>query len=195
MNNESNCKKMCARNTLRKPGGGAPWWYVLGLLLIPALPRAAHALVDDVKQPIQIEADQVELDEKRQISTYSGRVTMVQGSVHVQDDTVTVTTVQEKVRDIVARGKPARFRQRPEGQPEDVEAEALEVIYRASAGSVTLRGDALMSQGQNVFRGEHIFYDMTANLVRANGGGSDQGRVRVTIDPNSVQRGKNESKR
>ncbi|MEK6749319.1 MAG: lipopolysaccharide transport periplasmic protein LptA [Pseudomonadota bacterium] len=158
--------------------------------LAPALllcwPGLVHALDDDARQAISIEADQVELDEKRQISTYTGHVKMIQGSVHVQADHIVITGKANKVIEITARGQPAYFRQRPEGAQVDVEAQANEVVYHITHTTVSLRGAAQMSQGNNVFRGEHIHYDMTANVVRATNGGNERNRVQVTIDPATV---------
>ena len=170
----------------RRPARNLQLWRLgcIGGLLTCQL--TAHALDSDTQQPITIEADQVELDEKRQISTYTGRVKMLQGSVRVLADNVVIRGKANKIIEITAHGKPAYFRQRPEGQTMDVEAQANVVVYQLAQTTVTLRGTAQMNQGNNVFRGEQIFYDIAANIVRANNGGDERSRVQVTIDPATV---------
>ncbi|MFC2307407.1 MAG: LptA/OstA family protein, partial [Neisseria elongata] len=43
----------------------------------------AHALESDRKQPIEIEADQGELDQKNQSTTFSGNVVIKQGTLNI----------------------------------------------------------------------------------------------------------------
>lgn len=56
-------------------------------------------------------------------------------------------------------------------------AEAKQAIYDVASGNVTLIGDVLLTQGQNVMSGEH----MVVNL--ADGTAQMQGRIRSVLQP------------
>ena len=61
------------------------------LLLLLSLPAAlTHALPDDRDQPIHITADKALRDEKKGVTIYSGNVQMVQGSLELEADTLTI---------------------------------------------------------------------------------------------------------
>ena len=55
-----------------------------------AVSLQAHALESDRKQPIEIEADQGELDQKNQSTTFSGNVVIKQGTLNIRAASVNV---------------------------------------------------------------------------------------------------------
>lgn len=143
---------------------------------------AAGALSSDKDQPIHIEADRADLDERRGISVYRGGVVMTRGTLRITGDEITLYVRDDTVRKAVAVGTPATYRQRPDGREEDIRAEARRMEYHAEQNKVILLGGALLQQGGNMFRSERIEYDLARDVVNA-GGGTGNERVRVIIQP------------
>ena len=56
-------------------------------LLLLALSFSAHALESDRKQPISIDADSGSLDQKNQVTVFSGNVIIKQGSINMRPAT------------------------------------------------------------------------------------------------------------
>ncbi len=165
------------------------WMRVLLTFLLLAWGPAALALPNDQKQPIQIEADGVEIDDGRQVSIYSGSVDIRQGSMHLQADRVTVHHEQSgQPHRIVAGGRPARFRQLAKKGSKEVTARAMRIEYDAGSEEVVFIGKAVLTQGKDSFRSDRILYDRHKAVVKAGAAISDSGkkkgeRVRITIDP------------
>lgn len=159
------------------------------VLLLLAWGAVALALPDDQRQPIQIEADGVEIDDGRQVSIYTGSVDVRQGSMHLQADRVTVHHRQSRQpHRIVAEGRPARFRQLAKKGGKEVKARALRIEYDANKEEVVLIDQAVLTQGKDSFRSDRILYDRRKAVVKAGaavaGSGAKKGeRVRITIDP------------
>ena len=63
----------------------------LGIALVGVLLAAqTFALSTDREQPINIEADQAEADDNLGVAIYKGDVVIVQGSMRILGDTVTI---------------------------------------------------------------------------------------------------------
>ena len=59
---------------------------------------------------------------------------------------------------------------------------AREILYDSASSTVTLQGDALLSDGRNDIRGDKLVYDLAAERVSA-GNAASGDRVRITIRP------------
>ena len=59
-------------------------------LLLLLLPGQLWALSSDGEQPIEVEADELEVRDKEKISIYLGNVTLVQGSLEISADRVVI---------------------------------------------------------------------------------------------------------
>lgn len=64
---------------------------------------SAWALPTDRDQPIRIQADDAQLDDKNGIATYKGDVIITQGSMKVTGNTVTITRTAAGDIDVVTR--------------------------------------------------------------------------------------------
>lgn len=149
-----------------------------------AAPVAGFALSSDREQPIHIEADSVEIDDVERVSTYRGNVSYTQGSIHLKADVVTLYYDENReLKHFRAEGDPARFRQRPDGQDEDMRAQAQLIEYFASSERVVLHHGAHVWHQGNEFAGERIQYDAGRDMVQAEKGESEEGRVQVIIQP------------
>lgn len=166
----------------RDDGGRA----LLTLCLLAGLlaaPTAALCLSTDRDQPMHIQADRVELDEKTGVSTYRGAVELSQGSLHLTADSLTVHRIGNKVERLVADGTPATFRQRPDNAVQDTHGQARHLEYRADDATIELSGQARLWNNGDEFSSARIVYDADQNRVRANGGESKDGRVHAIIHP------------
>ncbi|MGE0370408.1 MAG: lipopolysaccharide transport periplasmic protein LptA [Gammaproteobacteria bacterium] len=156
------------------------------LLLACALlgPAPGYALTSDREQPIHIEADRVEIDDVRHVSVYRGNVRYSQGTMRLEADTVSIHYDAERnFQRLTAEGQPARFRQRLDGQAEDMRGEALKIEYTAAPERLVLKQQAqVWSQGDE-FAGDLITYDIAGDRVVARRGEAEEGRVQVVIQP------------
>lgn len=160
------------------------------LLLLTFVPAAgALALPDDRDQPIEIRADQVELDDEAGVAIYQGDVRLDQGSVRVTADRLTIHyTAEQDVDRIVAEGSdaagPASYHQQPEADAALIRAKAQAITYRTATEQVELTGNAELRQQDDSFSGERIVYDVRERRITASGG-SDGAPVTMTIQPRS----------
>ncbi|MDH5301158.1 MAG: lipopolysaccharide transport periplasmic protein LptA [Gammaproteobacteria bacterium] len=147
----------------------------------------AWALPDDSKQNIHIEADQVDIDDRNGVSTYSGKVQLIQGSIRLTADNIVVHTENRVLVKIIANGKPSTFRQKPEAGKLDVVAKALQLEYLARDGKLILTRSASLNQGMNMFSGNRILYDLNQSYVRAESDDQSSQRVQVVIQPSTLE--------
>jgi len=151
------------------------------LLLHPV--SIAYALKSDRNQPIKIEADHVEINEKTEISHYRGNVLMEQGSLKIIADTVTVFLKDGVLYQVTILGNPAYFEQIPDDNKELVKSRAKHMEYFAREQRLMLKQDAEVVQGPNLFRGDQIEYDTLTSTVRANKDENSNSRVHAIIQP------------
>lgn len=149
----------------------------------------AGALESDNQQPLYIQADRVELDNRQGRSTYSGHVVIDQGSLHIEAERLVIQRKDEELERIEAEGSPVRFRQRPEAAAHDIEGEAARVEYDTAAARLVLQGSARVKQGGDRFEGARIEYDTRRSVVSASSQGSNGGRVHAIIQPRGNQNG------
>jgi lipopolysaccharide export system protein LptA len=147
----------------------------LGLLIGPTA-----ALESDRRQPIELAADSVDIDEGKGVSIYRGGVDLRQGSMRVQADVVTVHQKGRKPTKIVAVGRPVKFRQQSDKGP--VEGEARRVEYAIDSENLVLTGDALLVQGKDSMRSDRIVYDRQRAIVKAGAAAQGKERVRISIE-------------
>jgi len=152
------------------------------------LSHHSMALSSDKDEPIELEADSADLNDKKGISVYRGNVILTQGSTQLHADTLTLFhNKQHKLTKVESLGSPARFKQRPDNQKNDVKAKAGKIIYYVKKEVVHLYDNASFWQEKNSFRGDKIIYDTKNDIVKASskktsdGKIQSGGRVKVTI--------------
>jgi lipopolysaccharide export system protein LptA len=180
------------------------------LLAAPAAaqaPRPAPGVLpgqaqgQNTDQPIHIEAATLEVREKEKMATFSGNVQVVQGDTTMKCKTLVVFYDN----DGAARGaRPARtpaVKAAP-GMPQggqsirriearggvtvitkDQNATGDLGIFDMKTNTITLTGNVVVSQGQNVMQGERVVVDMTTGVSRVESGKTGQSRVRALIQP------------
>src|SRR3989338_8538663 len=140
----------------------------------------AWALPSDPEQPIRIQADSAELDDKQGVAVYRGDVVITQGTLKITGDTVTIT--QDKNGEIevfTSVGKPSYYEQKPSANKQIVKAYGLTIHYFAANERIVLIDQAKVIQEGNTFEGEKIVYDTQRQIVNAGraNGRSEERRV------------------
>ena len=160
----------------------------LFLLILATCGPPAYALPADSDQPIQISADAGTVNEAEGISTYSGNVTIDQGSMHISADEVEVIAVDSEVVQIIARSaedstRLARYEHQPEDTDTPVLAEAKLITYMVQEERLHLRGQAVLKQMRDSFSGELLYYDVNRGIVDLKSGSAAGDRIKMIINP------------
>ncbi len=157
---------------------------MLATIALLAWASASAALPDDQNQPINIEADGVEIDDGRQLSIYSGQVELRQGSMHLWADRITVHhKASRHPNRIIAEGEPARFRQLTDEKGTEVKAKAMRMEYDSTSEQILLIDQAKLTQGKDSFASDRILYDRNKAVVKAGASAKGKKRVRISITP------------
>jgi lipopolysaccharide export system protein LptA len=184
-----------------------------------AAPNPLQGMSQSTDQPVQIEAATLEVRDKSKTATFSGNVQVVQGDTTMKcaslivfygqeigigadgaPSATSVTTAKstpgmpsgaQNIRRIEARGGVTVL-------TKDQNASGDLGIYDLKTKTITLSGNVVVSQGQNVIHGERVVVDMVTGNARvesagsgAGGGGpaASPGRVRALIQPSKGQNG------
>ena len=167
----------------------------------------------DKDQPVQIEAASLEVRDKNKMATFSGDVQVVQGDTTMKCQSLVVFYGQEI--GIAGNGKPAATpvttTKSTPGMPQgaqnirriearggvtvltkDQNVKGDTGIYDLETKTITLSGNVVVSQGQNVIHGEKVVVDTVTGSAKVESGSSNGGagagapgppRVRALIQP------------
>ena len=138
---------------------------IAGLVATPAT-----ALESDRDQPADIQADDIEFDFQKGLRTYLNNVLAVQGTMRLKADKLIAEYKDGQLSKATMWGSLARFKQRPDGKPYDVQGWAKKMIVDQGANTVTLIGQAALQQGPDTARGETIIYNMANDTLQVRGG-------------------------
>lgn len=123
----------------------------------------------DSSLPVEITADQLQVDQNSGEATFTGNVVVGQGGMRMTGDVIDVTYTPGgagEIQSLHARGSVTMT------TPAEA-AEADEAVYTLADGLVVMTGDVVLTQGQNAMAGEKL-------TVRLDDGtGVMEGRVRV----------------
>ena len=155
------------------------------ILLMVFVTSLVLALPEDKKQPIEVEAQSVVVDETTGFSEFSGNAEVRQGSLLLLAELIQVQSNNEEVVSMIAKGsleKPAKYIQSQENQARFIEATATLIKYDVDKGMVFLEGNANLIQGFESFSGDTLEYDINNNKVNAKGSEDGTQRVKFKID-------------
>ena len=140
---------------------------VIGLCcLLGSLP--AFPLATDKDQPIEVEADEAELDDLNNVSIYRGNVIVTQGSIHMTGDVMTVYSKGgDELDHIIIEGNPATYKQLPDNNTVHDQAKAMRMEYYELKNLVVLIRDAWVKQDTSTLVGERIEYNTELSRVKA----------------------------
>jgi lipopolysaccharide export system protein LptA len=155
------------------------------LLSLLGLSFLASALPDDHQQPIKIESDRAEQNDKKGTTTYEGSVVIRQGSIKINADKVIVYSEASQVDKIICIGKPAHYQQRPNPLDGLVLASGNTIEYHLSTDKIYLLKNASLEQNGSIITGEKIDYDLKAEVVKATAGDNTKDRIQMVIPPSN----------
>ena len=151
------------------------------LLALAVYPAGAGALSTDREQPVRIDANSASLDDQKRIATYRGDVVIVQGSLRISGELVTMHFDESYDLDtLVAQGEPARFEQQPDEGPVQ-KGRAARIEYRVEDGAMLFAGSAEIAQGEFRMSAERIDYDSVTGSIQGVGAETEADGSRVTI--------------
>jgi len=163
----------------------------LVLALLTLIPALASALPSDREQPINIEADHAQLDDKEGVTQYKGNAILTQGTLKITGDIITFYYDADKqITKAVAQGNFATYKQVQKPGEEPVRARALQMEYHAKSQKIYLLGKGHVWQAGDEFSGNKIEYDIERNLVNASSASTQVGdtvqkpeRIHIIIQP------------
>ncbi|HYI43634.1 MAG TPA: lipopolysaccharide transport periplasmic protein LptA [Sphingomicrobium sp.] len=150
-------------------------------------------------QPVNIEADKLEVQETDQTAVFSGNVLVVQGSSALRTDKLTIfyekkkpgESAQPATGDVVT-GRNIR-RLEAEGNvvvtSGNQKASGNKGVFDMPSNTVVLLGNVVVTQGINILRGDRLVVDLTTQKSRvesSNGGGRVQGVFGQQPKPNAT---------
>jgi len=151
------------------------------LLAILLLSSEAHARKSDFTQPIDVNADRSEFDEKAGVQVLIGNVEIIQGTMLIKADRIAISLDENnQLSKIEGSGSPIQFTQENEAG-EEVTGQANSIEYNAKNGSLVLAGNATLKQPRQRLQSERIVFNSTEQKVSAEGG--EKGRVSIRIQP------------
>jgi lipopolysaccharide export system protein LptA len=161
--------------------------FIFAIFLLLWAP-AGFAERADRNKPIHIEADQVTMDDTRQISTFIGNVRMSQGTLVISGDKIVVTEDMDGFKHATAYGNTAEFRQKREGLEGYVEGYGESIEYDSRTGTLNFREKARLKRDQDEVSGDNITYNVKTEIFRVNSGDTSPGneqpqRVRAVLQP------------
>ncbi|MEN0036934.1 MAG: lipopolysaccharide transport periplasmic protein LptA [Cellvibrio sp.] len=160
--------------------------------LITSFSTATYALSTDKNETIRGSADNLTVDQKNGVATYTGSVKIAQGSLMISADSIVIhTNSDSSVEKMIATGSPARFQQQPEKDQGVVTAAAKQITYTPNNEHLLLVEDASVEQNGAVMSGPHIDYDLVKEVMKAAGNNTASGgqRIEIVIPPKGGKAG------
>lgn len=149
------------------------------------VPNALQGFSQNRDKPVQIDAATLEVRDKDKVATFSGDVKVKQGDVMLRCKSLLVYYDQDGSPNNLKTAQPG-----PGGQQQirKLEAKGSVVVtqkdqtatgelatFEMRTNTVTLAGNVLVTQGQNVLRGDRLVVDLTSGVSRVESGKAGQG--------------------
>lgn len=151
---------------------------LLALSILLAGPAAAQNIAfggikADTKAPVEISSDNLLVNQNDGTAVFTGNVVIGQGEMRLSAPKVTVDYTdgdQRRIERLHATGG-VTLVNGPDA------AESSEAVYQVGSGDITLIGEVVLTQGQNVLTGEKMFVNLEDGTARV------EGRVRSILQP------------
>lgn len=141
----------------------------------------------DPDQPIHINASRIEIDQRKSLTVYTGKVSFTQGDLRIDAARAEARYQGDKIDTIVAHGKPVMLHQRASDPQQSIHAWAQRLEYHALKNRIDLFGDVRLQQGGSDIRSATLHYNLLDGTLTAEGDGQD-GAVSVVIEPKEIKR-------
>jgi lipopolysaccharide export system protein LptA len=161
-------------------------------------PNALQGFSQNRDQPVHIEAATLEVRDKDKIATFSGNVRVTQGDTGLRCKSLLVFYEQggddaaDKSKNLQAAtpgpgGQQSIKRLEAHGGVVVTQKEQTATgdlgVFDMKTNTVTLTGNVMMTQGQNVLRGEKLVVDLTSGVSKVESGRNGAGRVQGLFTP------------
>ena len=147
------------------------------------LPLQCWAMDSDRDQPINIEADRLEIHEQDNVSIYEGNVQLIQGSLRINSDRLVIHFNETNELELMEMtGKPAKFEQL-NNEGEKIRGEAEQIDYNDLESLLILRRIASLDQAGKIINSDLIRYNTQTSKLEA--GGQSETRTTILIPPRS----------
>lgn len=151
---------------------------LLTALILAATPAVAQNVAfggmrADITAPVEVRADNLSVNQADGSAVLTGNVVIGQGGMRLSADRVTIIYAegdQNRIRSLDAVGNVTLV-----SGPDAAEAKAA--TYDVAGGNVTLTGDVVLTQGQNVLTGDTVQVNLGTGQAQV------QGRVRSVLQP------------
>jgi len=185
---------------------------LLALAQSAAPPNALQGFSQNRDQPVKIDAATLEVRDKNKTATLSGNVQVVQGDTTLRCRTLQVfydsdngatgstgstgaamTSArpgpggQSRIKRLEAKGGVTVIQK-------DQTATGETGIFDMASNTVTLNGNVVIKQGENVLQGDQLVVDLTSGEAKFGPGKSGSGRVKALLLPSSAQSLKQDQK-
>lgn len=139
-----------------------------GLLALSS--ALVHALPNDKNEALHISADKQEVNLKLGEVVYIGDVKLVQGSLEITSQKLTVHKDKNQTEEsVTAEGSPAHYKQLPEvGKPE-IHAEAGIIFYNFKTEQLELNKNVSIEQNGSISKADHVDYDIKSQTAKFSG--------------------------
>ncbi|MFZ5719686.1 MAG: LptA/OstA family protein [Pseudomonadota bacterium] len=178
------------RKTLLTPAFAAPLFAALAIAA-GAGQAAAQQLGPDADGPVDITADELEVQNKACVSTWRGRAEALQGNARLRADVIRAIFETKPGSGTGTGACGDLVRMEAEGNvyyvtSKDQRVRGDEGVYDARNDTVVLTGDVVAVQGQNVLRGTRMVFNTQTGEGRMTGsatGKNAEGRPRGVFYP------------
>jgi lipopolysaccharide export system protein LptA len=171
-------------------------WLIVALGVLAAAPAGAQGTSDllDSDQPIEINADSLEVQQEKQLAIFRGNVDATQGRIKLRAD-----ELQVHYRDAQGGKSGAGGGEGLSGSITRIDAVGNVFIwsptetaqgdtgtYDVTEKQITLTGDVVLTRGENVLRGKRLVMNTATGVSKVDAGG---GRVKgLFVPPKSSQK-------
>nr|WP_231613818.1 lipopolysaccharide transport periplasmic protein LptA [Halomonas sp. BC04] len=147
----------------------------------------AMAQQRDADQPIEVEADRLDLDDTAGTAVYTGDVDIRQGTMQLTGDRVEIRRNQAgELTRATATGERAYIEQQPDPDEPVVRGWGRTIVYHVAERRVELIDRAELHQRGDTFDGGYLEYFLDRRVVQARSeseGVEGRQRIRMTLQP------------
>ena len=125
----------------------------------------------DRSKPINVEANSLTVDDEKHTQVLEGDVLLTQGTLTIRANKMVITEDTDGFQRGIATGGSkgkAYFRQKREGRTDFIEGEGERIEYDTRKEVAELFNQAWVKSGQDLIKGNYIWYDAVTEKYRAN---------------------------
>ncbi len=139
--------------------------------LLALSPVIVHALPSDKNEALRISADKQEVNLKLGEVVYLGDVKLVQGTLEITSQKLTVHKDKNQAEEsVTAEGGPAHYQQQPEAGKPMIHAEAGIIFYNFKTEQLKLNKNVSIEQNGSTSKADHVDYDIKSQTAKFSGG-------------------------